>query len=958
MPSDRRDLISDLYHRALARAPEERAAFLIEACHGDEALREEVESLLEFEPASARLLERPAVDVAAGAGGISKIDRRLGPYTIVAPLGAGGMGEVYRARDSKLGRDVAVKILPAHFTADPERRARFAREARLLATLNHPHIGAIYGLEETDGVTALILELVEGPTLADHIGRQPMRIVEVIAIARQIADALDAAHEKGIVHRDLKPANIVLQRDTNASGVPSGVAHVKVLDFGLAKLLPVEAGGGPFQDRPTFDGTADGRILGTPAYMSPEQARGQPVDKRTDIWAFGCVLFAMLTGRPAFDGETISDTLVSVLDREPDWAALPAVTPERIRDLLRRCLQKDLQKRLRDIADASLDIGDSEPARAAGPYANTQENSSGRRRRGARLTEIAAAFIIGALLVGGTLRLWDRPAAVAGGDSLQFAFGPPPSTVFPFQNFGFAIAPDGRRLAMVAFADNTLSLWVRSFGSGESRRLRGTERARNPFWSPDSRQVAFFAGGKLKTVGLNGEAPFDVCDVTAGEGGAGGTWNSSGSILLGSLAGPLLRVTSTGGTPTAVTALKEADTSHRYPWFLPDGDHFLFLAIGKGAPQLRVGSLSSTDSTPLGSIRSNAAYAAGHLLFVQGGLVAQRFDPGSRELMGEPFPLNDQMALMGGRGAFSLSETGLLGYSAGPPRALARLTWMDRHGTPIEPVGEYDSYFDLALSTDDRRVAISSESDGNIDIWVIDFSRPGDKKRITSDAGLEFHPDWSPDGAHLSFTSNRTGVNKVFRRPSDGSGSDEVLVEGSGAAQSVWSPLGKSLIYRAPGEEALDLWTQSLEDGGKSSVFVPTPFAEHSPVFSPDGRWIAYSSDRTGRPEIYIRPFPSKDPEHKVSLGGGKMPRWRTDGEIFFLSLEGMLMSARFNAATNPPTAIPQRLFQTGLAQKPIWNRPYDVTRNGQRFLIPVSRDLPDERLITIVTNWTAKLGK
>ena len=365
MPSERPDSISDLYHGALARAPEDRAAFLAEACKGDGGLRKEVESLLEDQSASARFLERPPHGVAADNTRMaSVIGRRIGPYTIVAPLGSGGMGEVYRARDSKLGRDVAVKILPEHFTLDPERRARFAREGRLLASLNHPHIAAIYGLEETDGMTALILELVEGPTLADHIGRERMRMVEVLAIARQITAALDTAHEKGIVHRDLKPDNIVLQHDTNAAGVASGGARVKVLDFGLAKLLPFEAGGDPLQAVPAFGGSGDGRILGTPAYMSPEQARGQPVDKRTDIWAFGCVLFEMLAGRRAFGHATLSETLVAILDREPDWSALPAVTPERIRELLRRCLQKDPAKRLRDIADAGLDIAETEAGAA------------------------------------------------------------------------------------------------------------------------------------------------------------------------------------------------------------------------------------------------------------------------------------------------------------------------------------------------------------------------------------------------------------------------------------------------------------------------------------------------------------------------------------------------------------------------------------------------------------------
>src|SRR6188768_230005 len=396
MPRERPDLISDFYHGALALPPEERSAFLIKACNGDEGLRQEVESLLECEPASARFLETPAV---MGASiGRSMVNTQIGSYTILAPLGAGGMGEVYRARDRKLGRDVAIKILPAHLTADPERRARFAREARLLATLNHPHIGAIYGLEEADGITALVLELVEGPTLADRLERGPLPIVEALAIAHQIAEALEAAHEKGIVHRDLKPVNIVLQTAANAAGVPSRDVQAKVLDFGLAKPTALDVAAGPTRGPSgSFDGTAAGRILGTPAYMSPEQARGQAVDKRTDIWAFGCVLYEMLGGRCAFDGETISDVVVSVLEREPAWEVLPRETPDVIRTLLRRCLRKDPLKRLHDIADAILDIDDATtmPSATAGADAT---GSSGRVRSGLSTLPWLATLALAAAL--------------------------------------------------------------------------------------------------------------------------------------------------------------------------------------------------------------------------------------------------------------------------------------------------------------------------------------------------------------------------------------------------------------------------------------------------------------------------------------------------------------------------------------------------------------------------------
>ena len=489
-PEPSRDRISDLYHRALARTPEERSAFLRRRATGTTALRQEVESLLGYESAAARFLETPAAVV---AGDIARtpisqmIGRQLGPYTIVAPLGAGGMGEVYRARDSKLGRDVAIKILPSHFTADPERRARFAREARLLATLNHPHIGAIYGLEETDGVTALVLELVEGPTLADRLARGPLPIADALAIARQIAEALDAAHEKGIVHRDLKPANIVLQGAATHRRVPSGDLRAKVLDFGLAKTMAVG------RDRdltsvPRARSTAPrtGRILGTPAYMSPEQARGQAVDKRTDIWAFGCVLFEMLSGRRAFDGDTVTDTFARILEHEPDWAALPAETPASIRTLLERCLQKDPRKRLHDIADALIEIDDG-----ARPIVTASAAAAVPRGTRQRLAWISAALLAGIMLGAGAVGLLQQRLAPHAGGSIELAMTPPTGTRFAGPRVPFSLAPDGRHMAIVAVTGNAPpTLWIRPVESGEAARPRpGTEGAENPFWSPDERRT-------------------------------------------------------------------------------------------------------------------------------------------------------------------------------------------------------------------------------------------------------------------------------------------------------------------------------------------------------------------------------------------------------------------------------------------------------------------------------------
>ena len=716
--------------RSAARSYKKRAV-------SDAALRDEIESLLRYEPHSSRFLEIPASvvasDILGGPDASQMIGRQFGPYRLVAPLGAGGMGEVYRARDSKLGRDVAIKILPSHFTADPERRSRFAREARLLATLNHPNIGAIYGLEETDGVTALVLELVEGPTLADRLARGPLPIPEALAIARQIAEALDAAHEKGIVHRDLKPANIVLQSVANASGVPSGAARAKVLDFGLAKTMAFGAEGDLTQRASgTLDATAEGRILGTPAYMSPEQARGQAVDKRTDIWAFGCVLFEMLAGRRAFPGDTMSDTFVSILEREPDWTALPAATPAAVRTLLDRCLRKDPANRLHDIADARIELDDgtrpSASTRSAGDVSPAVRGSN------RQIVWMGATFLAGVVLTAGTFALLRQRSVPSASDSIESGIPPPSGARFEARSLPYALAPDGSHMAIVAVSGNAPpTLWIRPMGSREARQVRGTEGAENPFWSPDSQRIGFFAGGKLKKVLLSGGAPSDVCDAIGGTAGGGATWNRDDVIVFKSAAGHLQKVLATGGAPAPVTALIGGDTTHRWPWFLPDGRYFLFLALSEGPPQLRLGSLTSTESTPVGAIRTSAMYAAGHLLFVDDTLMAQPFDPRSRQLTGNPIPLNARVAVVPGTGriSVSVSDGNLLAYRD-PVQNESLLTWMDRKGNRVGSVGEPGSYSNLALSPDDRQVAVGVGRDGNRDIWVIDVAHDGDEQRITT----------------------------------------------------------------------------------------------------------------------------------------------------------------------------------------------------------------------------------
>ena len=967
MPRDRRVLISELYHGALVRKPEERGAYLSEACSEDEGLRQEVESLLESESASGRFLERPAAVAVFSSAVTSMIDRTLGPYTIVAALGAGGMGEVYRARDRKLGRDVAIKILPTHFTDEPERRARFAREARLLATLNHPHIAAIYGLEESDGVTALVLELVEGPTLADRLKRGRMSIPEALAIARQIAEALAAAHEKGIVHRDLKPANIVL------TGATSGELRAKVLDFGIAKpLARGSAVNPPHETSSAFGATADGRVLGTPAYMSPEQARGQAVDTRSDVWAFGCVLYEMLTGRPPFEGDTMSDTFVSVLEREPDWAALPAATPASVRRLLERCLRKDPVKRLHDIADAILDLDDATVIGSAG--SGPAVAASGRSRSGLTLLPWLAAAALAATLVWVGWSYY-RARGVAPTEATHLTIHPPDGIRFPLAP-DFALSPDGRYLAFTPQSGSSM-LWVQSLVTGEAKPLPLTEGATAPFWKADSREIGYFVsialklGYQLKTVALSGGSP--VLVATGDSGPTTATWNRSDVIVVGSQRAGLQKVSATTGTMEAATVLAGQEREHRAPVFLPDGVHFLYLAQVGARTELRVGSLESREAFELlGSFDSSAAYAAGYLFYVRdghiggGNLTVQAFDPDRRRLIGPPVALGLQAAVSPPwqHAGVSVSAEGdrLVYVSRG--RFLRDLTWRNRAGETLGTVGEPVVAVNVDLSPDDQRVAVSRQTQEpgkpiQIDIWTVDVKPGGVAKRITDDPALEFDPAWSGDGRQLAFNSNRpdpiTTLFGLFVRPSDGSGQDVRVADPVRVITSPdWSLDSKQLVYMDGGTDGGDLWTVPASGHQRPSVFLKTRSVEKQPVFSPNGRWIAYCSDSSGRDEVYIRAFPPGKRAHLVSRSGGWAPRWRGDGrELFFLGLDGRMIAASVDPATGTTVGAPRELFGTELSRDN--NRPYDVTSDGQRFLIPTIRPTDG---FHVVLNWRALLPR
>ncbi|PYV29551.1 MAG: hypothetical protein DMG22_22715, partial [Acidobacteria bacterium] len=616
MPAERSQRVEQLYHAARERDPRERATFLAQACAGDDALRREVESLLAEDTGVHSFLETPALELARKTSGEdhgqSMIGRQFGPYSVVSLLAKGGMGEVYRARDTKLGRDVALKLLPATFARDPERLARFQREARLLASLNHPHIAAIYGMEESGGLHGLVMELVPGETLANA---GPLPLLKALPICRQIAEGLEEAHRKNITHRDIKPANIKV--------TPSGT--VKILDFGLAKALAWEQSEVDLSELPTASGmtTEDGRILGTPGYMSPEQVRGQAVDKQTDIWSFGCVLYELLTGKHAFERETLTDTIAAVLEREPDWQALPPSTPAAVRDLLRRCLQKDKDRRLRDIGDARIEIEEAATPLPLGAASGL--TAAERPARRVRVTWFAAMFAITLALATALAAisvLYFNQATPSGPPEIRFEVNTP-STADPLS---FAVSPDGRRLVFVVSNEGKSQLWLRPLDSVAAQPLAGTEGASYPFWSPDSASIGFFADGKLKRVDIVGSALQVLATAANGQGGA---WNREGTILFAPItSGPLMKVPATGGEAMAVTRLEAGQGSHRFPQFLPDGRHFIYFVTSPPARGVYAGSLDGGSSKRLTNADTAAVVSpSGFLLFPrQTTLFAQAFD--------------------------------------------------------------------------------------------------------------------------------------------------------------------------------------------------------------------------------------------------------------------------------------------------------------------------------------------
>jgi serine/threonine protein kinase len=880
---------------------------------------------------------------------------KLGPYEIVSPLGVGGMGEVYRARDSKLGRDVALKVISEQFANDAERMARFEREAKVLASLNHPNIAHIYGLEDSSGVRALVMELVEGQTLAERIARGPMPLEETLSIAKQIAEALEYAHERGIVHRDLKPANVKI--------TPDGA--VKVLDFGLAKAIEETSDALEIGNSPTLSmgATRAGVILGTAAYMSPEQAKGKSADRRADIWSFGVVLYEMLSGKQMYSGETAPETLAHVITKEPSWESLPAATPAAIRHLLERCLTKDSKARLQAIGEARIII----ERYLANPGLSTSSIERGLPEQ--RVSRSVLPWGIAALAVATALILawapWRQSSEAT--RAMRLSFAVPPNLAFnDAQPDSAVISPDGQKIAFTATsADGKWQLWVRSLDSSDARLLPGTDDPLEPFWSPDSKSIAFGSQGKLKRVDLVGGSAQVLCDAARMTGGA---WSTKGVILFGSDYGSVLfQVPATGGEPKPVTVRDNArgDFGHTTPSFLPDANHFLFRISVNSNPQgVWIGSLDSPEVKQILTDNTSAIYASpGYLIFARNlALMAQAFDADSLRLKGEAIPIIPQAITDArGPGRYSVSDNGILVWQSNWKREY-QLLWFDREGKQVGSVGpvmEVTSGQEPHLSPDGKRLVIKRDSN----IWVIDLARDTGIRLTSVFSQL---PLWTPDGSHIIFQSstNEIGKRGIVQKAANGLGELELLLNGVNFPAEM-SPDGRFILFDRRGVRTqLDVWVLPLFGDGKEFPLLNSAFDEREPQLSSDGRWLAYCSDESGSYEIYVRPFSADgkvgDDKRRVSTNGGFQPKWRVGGqELFYVTGDGQMMSVPVKASgAGIEFGTPHALFKTRLFGQQAILHEFDVTPDGQRFLVGTLIGEPKAPPPTVILNWTAELTK
>ncbi len=970
MTPERYQQIGRLYHDAVSLEPVPRVAFLQEACAEDEELRQAVERLLASdEQAQAQdFIAEPALHVAAEmlAQERSKlVGHSLNHYQIVSVLGVGGMGEVYRARDTRLDRAVAIKVLPASFTSDPDRLRRFEIEAKAIGALNHPNILTIHDTGAHQGAPYIVTELLEGTELMALLNDGPLPLHQALDFARQIAQGLTAAHEKGITHRDLKPQNLFVTTE----------GRVKILDFGLAKLNPIKLVGSV--DAETIRQTPQtepGVVMGTVGYMSPEQVRGQVADHRSDIFSFGIILYEMLTGRRAFQGDTFAEVMVAIVKEDPlDITTANHQIPPHLERVTRHCLEKRPERRFQTASDLGFAIealsvfSDSQPQLAlkAGPENEIEKPGTAIFKRERRLW-LAVSLLLAAALIS-TMLFLRKPSAESHVTRLSMPL-PKETGTGSSQAPDLALSPDGGRLVFSASTGKTRQLWLRALDSFTTQPLAGTDGADSPFWSPDGNFIAFFADNKLKKIDTRSSVIEIICPAGAGR---GGDWSRNGVILFCAGDGAALsRVNAAGGKPEVVTELDatSGETNHDYPSFLPDDQHYLFHILGRDNHGIYVGSLNTKDRKmliPLSPDSANSTRAvwsaSGFILYAlnRNTLLARAFDPDRLELLGEPFRIAENVIVsLTGNARFTTAVNGtnsILAYLQNKEMDIAQLTWSDRSGKRLGEVGTAEPWTSFALSPDDRLVALIRNEPNRLNsLWQLNLAQGTTTRFVTDTDSANFFPVWSPNSEQLAFASARNSALNLYLKQTNGTAPEERLLETRFQTYPLsWSPDGKFLIY-AMGDPLTrtDIWSLPLSGERKPQPLLQTKSDERAAKVSPDGNWLVYVSDETGIAEVYVTQFPQPGRTWRISKSGGNNPCWRTDGkELFFLSGKQLMATNVNNGGTEFQASTPHPLFEIEGAN-------YSPSKDGQRFLTSVVTERAPTPPINVALNWTAEVKK